>query len=434
MTRFHTCLVSLVLLMAAFAFPASAAVLDSISLPAKDPAATAKWYASNFGGKRSGSSVKFGSITVSWTKAESGQPITNPAIAHLGFAVKNTQESLAALEKAGVAVVKGLHTGPASRWAILADPNGMAVGILEVGDARGLHHVMLNAPLLSRRETLGWYQKVVGAEVENFGGSPLWTGVAANNIWIMFSDESSTDKVNVYTNASMTWRVDDVEPATEIQAKRADSEENIGEGLIVIDPCGLPVRFIEDAKAANTVKSDGKLATSGEIAVSDEQYKLIAEHEGEFTMEVIRVLGQDDCTLGQFFVNGVAIAYVLELPWKNNKPMISSIPPGRYETSIRYDTKKRLRLHVDGVPGRSGIQMHIGTTPEDTQGCVLIGTGVSAVQCTLTDTRGAADRLRKAYFGTDNPKKLVEDKDRPAILIISDSITTSTEAAADAQE
>lgn len=418
----------------ALAFPAGAAVLDSISLPAKDPAATAKWYASNFGGKRSGASVKFGDIAVTWTKAGSGAPTTNPAIAHLGFAVANAEKSLAALTKARVTVVKGLHSGPASRWAIVADPNGMAVGIIEAGGAQGFHHVMLNSPLRERRETLHWYQSMVGGEIENFGGSPLWTGVRTNNALLMFSDDTSTGRSNVYTNASITWRVDDVAAAKEIQEKREDSEEDIGEGLVIIDPCGLPVRFIEDAGAANVVQSGGKLETTAEIPVTEEQYKQINEQKGEFTLEVIRVLGQDDCTLGQLFVNGVALAYVLELPWNGNKPMISSIPPGKYELSMHYDTKKRMRLHVDGVPGRSGIQLHIGTTPEDTQGCVLVGTGVSAVQCTLTNTREAAARLRKAYYGTEDPDKLVEDKERPAIMIISDSITTSGEAAGNAQD
>jgi len=423
------------LCLAVFAAGAAhAAVLDAISLPAKDPTATAKWYASNFGGKRSGASVKFGEVTITWTKAAAGAPLTNPAIAHLGFAVKNTETTLAALTKNKVKVLKGLHTGPASRWAIVADPNGMPVGILEFEGAQGFFHVMLNSPLRERRETLGWYQRVVGGEVENFGGSPLWTGIRTNNVRLLFSDDMSTGEDNVYNNASMTWRVDDVEPAKDIQEQRKESDEDIGAGLVVIDPCGLPVGFIEDAKAASTVESAGKLATTAELQVTEEQYKQISERKGEFTIEIIRILGQDDCTLGQMFINGVALGYVLELPWKGNKPMISAIPPGKYEVSLHYDTKKRMRIHLEGVPGRSGIQMHIGTTPEDTQGCVLIGTGVSAVQCTLTNTREAAARLRKAYYGTEDPAKLVVLEDKPAVIIISDSITTGADAASAASE
>jgi len=404
-----------------FSTTARAAQLDSIELPAKDPTATAKWYASNFDGKRKRSSVKFGSLTLTWKKAEQGEATTNPAIAHLGFAVDNTAQKLAELAKSKVKVLKDAHSGPASTWAIVEDPNGMLVGILEVPGVKGFQHVMLNAPLNARRETLRWYEKVVGGEVQNLAGSPLWTGIRTNNAWLLFQDEKTSNEAKAYTNASMTWRVDDVGPAKEIQTARADSEEKIGEGLVVIDPCGLPQRFIEDAKAVSTVQGSGDKVTSAEISVTEEHYKKIAEYKGDFTLEVVRVLGQEDCTLGQLFVNNVCLGYVLELPWKGNKPMISSIPAGTYALSLHNDTKKRMRLHVDGVPGRAGVQMHVGTTPEDTQGCILMGTGVSAVNCMLTNTHEAAARLRRAYYGTETPKKL--GLDRPAILIVSDSVS-----------
>lgn len=418
-------------LVLAFAATANSAVLDSITLPAKDPTATAKWYASNFGGKRSGDSVKFNTVTVTWKKVDSGTATTNPAIAHLGFAVSDTADKLTALQKNKVKVVRTLHEGPASQWAVVADPNGMPVGILDGTGTQGFHHVMLKSPLLGRRETLSWYQDVVGGEIQNLAGSPLWTGVHMNNIWILFEDEAPSKEAKNYVNASMTWRTDNVEEAKAIQEKRAESDENIGEGLVVIDPCGLPVHFIEDADAASNVPEQ-KVITSNEIVVTEEHFERVSAHKGDYSLEVVRILGQDDCTLGQIFMNGVCLGYVLELPWQGNKPMISSIPAGTYALSMHLDTKKRMRLHVQGVPGRSGIQMHIGTTPDDTQGCILVGTGVSAVHCTLTNTREAASRLRKAYWGTDDPK--ANKLDKPITLTISDSVTSTAEAANTAQE
>ncbi len=408
--------------------PVYAAVLDSIELPATDPAATAKWYASNFGGKRSGDSVKFGDITVTWKKVAKGQATTNPAIAHLGFSVADTPKKVAELQKAKVKLVREVHAGPASRWAVVADPNGMPVGILENPGVKGFHHIMLKSPLLGRRETLSWYQDVVGGEIQNMAGSPLWTGIHANNTWVLFEDEMPSKEAKNYTNAIVTWRTDNIEEAKAIQAKHADSEEKIGEGLVVIDPCGLPVRFVEDAKAASNVPTE-KVITSNEIAVTDAQYKQISAQQGDYRLEVVRILGQSECTLGQIFMNNVCLGYVLELPWKGNKPTISAIPTGTYQLSLHKDTKDRMRLHVEGVPGRSGIQMHIGTTPDDTQGCILIGTGVSAVNCTLTNTREAADRLRRAYWGDDKQHKL----DKPITLTISDSVTDTAGAANAAQ-
>lgn len=418
--------ISAVLALMLFTNFVQAAVLDSIELPAKDPTATAKWYASNFGGKRSGDSIKFGDITITWKEVASGAATTNPAIAHLGFAVESTPAKLAELQKNKVKVVREVHAGPASNWAVVADPNGMPVGILDSTDTKGLHHIMLKSPLLARRETLSWYQDVVGGEIQNLSGSPLWTGVHMNNAWILFEDEVPSKEAKDYTNAIMTWRVDDVASAKEIQAKRSNSEEKLGDGLVVVDPCGLPVRFVEDAKAVNKVAAE-KVVTSNEITVTDAQFKQVSEYKGDYKLEVVRILGQSECTLGQVFINNVCMGYVLELPWKGNKPTISAIPTGTYQLSMHLDSKKRMRLHVEGVPGRAGIQMHIGTTPEDTQGCILIGTGVSAVNCTLTNTREAAARLRKAYWGTDNPKENTLAK--PITLTISDSVTSTVDAA-----
>jgi len=305
----------------------------------------------------------------------------------------------------------------------------MNVGIFEDGAAIGFHNVMLNAPLRGRRQTLHWYADILDSDVKNFAGTALWTGVQTNNAWVVFADELPTSATRVFNTALITWRVDNAGPAKEIYESRKDNEENLGEGLVIVDPCGLPVRFIEDPKAKTVARNDdASLVKSGEITVGEEQYKLVREYKDTFKLEVVRVLGEKECTLGQLFVNNVAFGYVLELPWLDNKPTISSIPAGTYHLSLHYDTKHRMRLHLEDVPGRAGIQLHIGTTPEDTQGCVLIGTGISAVPCTLTNTREAAARLRRAYSGSD--KDIDPDKmklTRPAILVISDSIASADE-------
>lgn len=70
----------------------------------------------------------------------------------------------------------------------------------------------------------------------------------------------------------------------------------------------------------------------------------------------------------------------LELPWNDNKRSISCIPAGTY---LCRKTFKRTTLgglvipetfEVMRVPGRSGILIHVGNYPKDTQGCILLGT------------------------------------------------------------
>lgn len=70
------------------------------------------------------------------------------------------------------------------------------------------------------------------------------------------------------------------------------------------------------------------------------------------------------------------------LPWQPKKnwkiPKVTAIPRGRYklsfETSPRF--KKRL-LRLADVPFFSGVLIHAGNAPDDTDGCILVGRDIS---------------------------------------------------------
>jgi|SRR5580698_10560149 hypothetical protein len=50
------------------------------------------------------------------------------------------------------------------------------------------------------------------------------------------------------------------------------------------------------------------------------------------------------------------------------------IPEGTYPLTIRWSPKfGRAVPHVECVPGRSAIEMHIGNSPSDTDGCTVVG-------------------------------------------------------------
>jgi len=63
---------------------------------------------------------------------------------------------------------------------------------------------------------------------------------------------------------------------------------------------------------------------------------------------------------------------VLERPWLNNMRNESCIAPGRY--LVTRNTTGRYRFYgVGDVTGRSDIEMHNGTYPTNSDGCLLIG-------------------------------------------------------------
>ncbi|MES0881782.1 DUF5675 family protein [Roseibium sp. SCP14] len=123
----------------------------------------------------------------------------------------------------------------------------------------------------------------------------------------------------------------------------------------------------------------------------------------DFRIKIERKHSNEECTSGYLAVNGEVIAYTLELPWQNNEPLISSIPPGTYSAHLRYDKSDKWRLQLDNVPGRDGIQLHIGNYTGEIEGCILVGNGISDDLCTLNGSADAYAKLKNAFYGTPDP-------------------------------
>src|SRR5262249_39364689 len=76
----------------------------------------------------------------------------------------------------------------------------------------------------------------------------------------------------------------------------------------------------------------------------------------EFKLTIARKYKSAGCTSGYLAVNGNIVAYALELPWKGNAPLISSIPDGTYGGILRYDHGDKWRIELTGVPQRTNVQ------------------------------------------------------------------------------
>lgn len=62
---------------------------------------------------------------------------------------------------------------------------------------------------------------------------------------------------------------------------------------------------------------------------------------------------------------------IIEDPWRQNRPHVSCIPEGTYYIEWGNFPKRGWCLYVDGVPGRTAIQIHVGNDTDDTEGCLL---------------------------------------------------------------
>lgn len=88
---------------------------------------------------------------------------------------------------------------------------------------------------------------------------------------------------------------------------------------------------------------------------------------------------------------GKRLCATYELPYKDNKKNVSSIPLGRYKVKIRFSPTNGRVFELDNVDNRSYIQIHVGNDYNDTKGCILVGTQFK--DSTITNSRYAMGKL-----------------------------------------
>lgn len=115
----------------------------------------------------------------------------------------------------------------------------------------------------------------------------------------------------------------------------------------------------------------------------------------------------DQGTEGEFVCPAVNLAtFTLELPWRNNQPCISCIPPGTYICRLVKSPKFGMVFQVLDVEGRTHILHHSGNFAGDKEkgfrthvlGCILHGLkrGYIDGQQAVLLSRNAMRKLHKA--------------------------------------
>lgn len=99
----------------------------------------------------------------------------------------------------------------------------------------------------------------------------------------------------------------------------------------------------------------------------------VSQQQDKINITLNREIFNTSCTIGTLYVDNKEICKTLELPYKNNQNDISSIPAGQYKGILRYDKDDKWRIQLSDVPGREAVQIHIGTVPKNTTGCILVG-------------------------------------------------------------
>lgn len=123
------------------------------------------------------------------------------------------------------------------------------------------------------------------------------------------------------------------------------------------------------------VMQDNKSAVMGTgpaiVKNPNAKYELILQREES----------EEDGTYGTLRLPDGTTLNTLELPWRNNDPQSSCIPPGSYTCKKRPSQHFGAAYEVQGVQGRSAILIHAGNTAgsvdkgmkADSKGCILLG-------------------------------------------------------------
>ncbi len=76
-------------------------------------------------------------------------------------------------------------------------------------------------------------------------------------------------------------------------------------------------------------------------------------------------------TDGILSCNDEFICFTIELPWRDNRRMISCIPEGRYRLVLRFSDRHRWHLMLKDVPGRTLILVHKANNAlKELKGCI----------------------------------------------------------------
>ena len=121
-----------------------------------------------------------------------------------------------------------------------------------------------------------------------------------------------------------------------------------------------------------------------------------------------RLTGNSKQTTGSLIVHDVFKTHAqfatIELPWLNNEPFISCIPPGTYKAKKILSSTFGWCIQILDVPNRTNILLHSGNFYTNTKGCIIVGKSFAKInkdsQIDINHSKKALQQLT-SYFSTD---------------------------------
>lgn len=167
-----------------------------VHLRTPDPAAAAEWYHTLVGGELRPSAGGMGSVaqthgSISTMLDDAGaEPSHGSVIDHFGFAVADVPAMVVKARIMGAHVVAEPHPGvTAATIAMIEDPWGTKVELLESPDYTGIQHVHL---VVERADALrDWFIEMFGGEYDPELGDGRFHAIRYDGIWVYISESGA---------------------------------------------------------------------------------------------------------------------------------------------------------------------------------------------------------------------------------------------------
>ena len=182
--------------LAAVPAPASAqaafaGIVDHIHIAAPDPAKAVEWYGTYFSGEKTPEGpdrVIFGDTRLIVQKREP-TPSSGSVLNDIGFSVDDLAAAMRLFQELGVRIIQPARDLPGLyKSAIVEDPWGTRIEIVQDSQKRGLHHVHLQAP--DPAATLAWFADKFGQPVGKLKGQ--LDGINYRGVWLLVQRGAST--------------------------------------------------------------------------------------------------------------------------------------------------------------------------------------------------------------------------------------------------
>lgn len=194
---------------------------DHMHLAAASRAEAMEWYLTHLGASRHelGDRVAFGRITFSWFERAASAPSDGSVIDHIAFAVADLPGTLARLQAAGVKQLAAPRELPGLFTAALVeDPWGVKIELLQDPGPAGFHHVHLRLP--DPAAALSWYQSRFGGERATLNGR--LEGLRYDRLWLFVDRADAAPRSEGRAIDHLGWRVRDIEAAVAAARSRGD--------------------------------------------------------------------------------------------------------------------------------------------------------------------------------------------------------------------